>query len=155
MINRRNFVGIAAGAGASLALPPQLLRALQRPGAFAPSSAELIMRTIPSSGEKIPAVGLAFSNHPSCADHAALKEVMKAFADGGGKLLDGTLGNAANEQFHFTAASELGITRNLFWSTRGFVHGPPDPSKTGAAVVKPHIDAVLEKLEVPKEILRS
>ncbi|HEX6089078.1 MAG TPA: aldo/keto reductase [Gemmatimonadales bacterium] len=150
MINRRNFVGIAAGAGASLALPPQLLRALQRPGAFAPSSAELIMRTIPSSGQKIPAVGLAFSNHPSCADHAALKEVMKAFADGGGKMLDATLGNAANEQFHFTAASELGITKNLFWSTRGFVHGPPDPSRTGAAAVKPHIDAVLEKLKVPR-----
>ena len=150
MINRRKFVGIAAGAGASLALSPELLRALQRPSALTQAAGTLIQRVIPSSGEKVPVVGLAFSNHPSCADHAALKEVMKAFADNGGRIVDATLANASNEQFHITAANELGITKNLFWSTRGFLHGPPDPSKTGAAVVKPHIDAVLEKLKVPR-----
>ena len=150
MIDRRKFVGIAAGAGATLALPPELLRALQRPGAFAPSSAELIMRTIPSSGEKIPAVALAFSNHPSCADHAALTQVVKAFADNGGKMLDATLANAASEQFHITAANELGITRNLFWSARAFLPGPGDPSQTGAAVVKAQLDSLLARLKVPR-----
>ena len=32
MVDRRKFIGIAAGAGASLALTPQLLRAPQQPG---------------------------------------------------------------------------------------------------------------------------
>jgi aryl-alcohol dehydrogenase-like predicted oxidoreductase len=150
MINRRKLLGIAAGAGASLALTPDLLRALQRSGALPQAPGTLIQRAIPSSGENIPAVGLAFSNHPSCADHGALKEVVKAFADSGGRMLDATLANAASEQFHITAASELGLARNLFWSTRGFLPGPPNPSQPAAAAVKAQIDSVLARLEVPR-----
>ena len=66
MIDRRKFLGLAAGAGATLTLTPQLLRAFQT------SSAQLIQRAIPSTGEMLPAVGLSFSNHPSCADHAVV-----------------------------------------------------------------------------------
>ena len=143
MIDRRKFLGIAAGAGASLTLTPQLLRALQQ------GSGTLIQRVIPSSGEKLPVVGLAFSNHPSCADHAALKEVMKAFADNGGKSIDTTLGNVANAQFHMTAATELGIADKVFWSTPGFVPGPPS-QQPGAAVVKAQLDSVLAKLNRPR-----
>src|SRR5687768_5353549 len=47
MINRREFLGYTATAGAGLVLAPELLRALQ-------SSANLIQRAIPSSGEKLP-----------------------------------------------------------------------------------------------------
>src|SRR5262245_20322139 len=98
MINRRDFLGIAAGAGASMALTPQLLRALQQ------QSGKLIQRVIPSTGEILPAVGLSFSNHPGCSDQAALKEVLKAFYDGGGRLYDALHVNPANEQFHISAA---------------------------------------------------
>ena len=144
MIDRRKFLGIAAGAGASLALTPQLLRALKL------ENAALIQRAIPSTGEKLPVVGLAFSNHPSCADHAALKEVMKAFADNGGKAVDMTLGNAANQQFHITAATELGIANKTFWSTTAFVPGPPsNPPQPGAVVVKTQLDSMLAKLNRP------
>ena len=113
MINRREFLGITAGAGASLALTPELLRALQQSGGT------LIQRAIPSSGEMLPALGLSFSNHPGCADHAALKEVLKTFADNGGRVFDAMHVNPATEQFHITAANELGIQNKLFWSTRG------------------------------------
>ena len=82
MVNRREFFGISLGAGATIALTPQLLRALQQPGG------KVIQRAIPSSGEMLPAVGLSFSNHPGCADHAALKEVLKTFADNGGRVFD-------------------------------------------------------------------
>src|SRR3954471_5083485 len=114
MIDRRKFLGIAAGAGASLALSPQLLRALQQQ-----QGGKLIQRAIPSSGEMLPALGLSFSNHPGCADHAALKEVLKTFADNGGRVYDVMHVNPAAEQFHITAARELGIQKKLFWSTRG------------------------------------
>jgi hypothetical protein len=113
MVNRREFFGISLGAGATIALTPQLLRALQQPGG------KLIQRAIPSSGEMLPAVGLSFSNHPGCADHAALKEVLKTFADNGGRVFDAMHVNPASEQFHITAANELGIQNKLFWSTRG------------------------------------
>ena len=139
MIDRRRFPGIAALAGVTLAISPQLLGAQQLSGT-------LIQRPIPSSGEMLPVIGLAFSNHPSCADHAALKQVVKTFADNGGRLIDASLANAASEQFHFTAANELGITNKMLWAARGFVPGP----NSSPAGVKTQIDSVLAKLKVPR-----
>ena len=145
MIDRRRFLEIAAGAGAGLALTPQLLGAIRHAGGT------LIQRVIPSSGEKLPVVGLALANHPSCADHAALREVIQAFVDNGGRVLDALLASAANEQFHFTAASELGIADKVFWSTRGFPHGGPGgPPQPGPAGVKAHIDSVLARTGAPR-----
>ena len=145
MINRRQFVGITVGAGATLTLTPQLLRALQQSGG------KLIQRAIPSSGETLPVVGLSFSNHVSCADHAALREVFKTFVDNGGTVLDAMHGNAASEQFHATIASELGVQNKLFWSTRGIVPGGPGgPPKPGAATVNTHVDTWLARTKAPR-----
>lgn len=142
MINRREFLQLSAGAGAALALPPQLLRALQRSGGT------LIQRAIPSSGEMLPAVGLSFSNHAGCADHAALKEVLRMFAENGGRVFDAMHVNPASEEFHITAASELGIQDKLFWSTRATPgNAAPEP---GAAMVNGHIDMLLARIKVPK-----
>ena len=137
MLDRKKFLGFSAGV--MLAISPQLLSAQQ-------ASGKLIERAIPSTGEKLPVIGLAFSNHPSCADHAALKEVVKTFADNGGRYLDMTLGNAANQQFHMNAANELGIANKLFWSTTAFVPGPG----SGPAGVKTQIDSVLAKTKASK-----
>jgi aryl-alcohol dehydrogenase-like predicted oxidoreductase len=142
MISRREWFGVSLGAGATLALTPGLLRALQQ------TSGKLIERAIPSTGEKLPVIGLAFSNHPSCADKAALREVVKTFADNGGKYIDMTLGNAANQQFHMDAATELGVANRMFWSTTAFVPGPP--SETPGDVVKKQLDAVLARLSAPR-----
>ncbi len=141
MISRREFFGITAGAGASLALTPQLLRALQQ--------GKLIQRGIPSSGEMLPVIGLSFSNHVSCADHTALKEVLKTFADNGARVFDAQHGNAQAEQFHATVANELGIQNKVFWSTRGTAPGggggPPGPG-----AVKAHIDLWLSRTKAPR-----
>jgi aryl-alcohol dehydrogenase-like predicted oxidoreductase len=145
MINRREFFGIGLGAGATLALTPQLLRALQQ------QSGKLIQRAIPSSGEMLPAVGLSFSNHVSCADPAALREVFKTFVDNGGRVFDAMHGNAASEQFHATVANELGVQHKLFWSTRGLVPGGPGgPPQPGAATVNAHIDTWLARTKAPR-----
>ena len=151
MITRRRWLGMSLGVGATLALhgclwttggaqPRERLRALQEPGGT------LIQRTIPSSGEKLPVIGLAFSNHPSCADKTALTQVVKTFADNGGTFIDASLANAANEQFHFTAANELGIVNKVFWAARGFVPGPA----SSPAGVKTQIDSVLAQIKTPK-----
>ena len=145
MVNRREFLGITAGAGAALALTPTLLRALQQPGG------KLLQRAIPSSGEMLPAVGLSFSNHPSCADHAALKEVLKTFADNGGRVFDATHASiAAAERFHITAANELGIQNKVFWSLRGSPSGGPFSPRPSPAAAKAHFDALLARLKVPR-----
>jgi aryl-alcohol dehydrogenase-like predicted oxidoreductase len=138
-VNRREFLGTALGAGAALALTPQLLRAFEQSGA-------LIQRAIPSSGEKLPAVGLSFSNHPGCADHAVLTQVLKAFADAGGRVYDAMHVSPTSEQFHITAATELGIQNKLFWSTRG----TPGNVAMQADLIKTHIDSLLTRLKVSK-----
>jgi aryl-alcohol dehydrogenase-like predicted oxidoreductase len=142
MVNRREFLGITVGAGATLALTPQLLRALQQSGG------KLIQRAIPSSGEMLPVIGLSFSNHVSCSDPAALKEVVKTFADNGGRVFDAMHGDAAAEQFHATVATELGLQNKVFWSTRGTPPGGPGgPPQPGAATVNAHIDTWLARIK--------
>src|SRR5687767_15207776 len=143
MVSRRDFFGISLGAGASLALTPQLLRALQQ--------GKLIQRAIPSSGEMLPVIGLSFSNHVGCADHAALKAVLKAFADNGGRVFDAMHGALPAEQFHATAASELGIQNKLFWSTRGTPGASGSgPQQLGPGSVKAHIDTWLAWTKAPR-----
>jgi aryl-alcohol dehydrogenase-like predicted oxidoreductase len=141
MIDRRKLLTLTLGAAAALAIHPVLVGAAQSSGG------KLIQRPIPSTGEMLPAIGLAFSNHPGCSDHAALKEVVKTFADSGGKYIDMTLGNAANQQFHMDAASELGVANKLFWSSTAFIPGP-NPAPDGG--VKTQIDSVLARTKAAK-----
>src|SRR6187401_2415080 len=145
MINRREFLGITAGAGAALALTPQLLRAFQQSGG------KLIQRAIPSTGEMLPVIGLSFSNHPACADHAALKAVLKTMVDNGGRVFDAMHGNAEAEQFHATVANDLRVQNKVFWSTRGIPPGGPGgPPQPGAATVKAHIDTWLARTKAAR-----
>jgi aryl-alcohol dehydrogenase-like predicted oxidoreductase len=145
MVNRRDFLGITLGAGSALALTPRLLRALEQPGE------PLIQRAIPSTGEMLPVVGLSFSNHVSCADATALREVFRTFVDNGGRVFDAMHGNAASEQFHATLANELGVQDKLFWSTRGIVPGgPAGPPQPGPASVKTQIDTWLARTKAPR-----
>ena len=140
MLGRRSFAVLTIIVGVTLAIAPQVLVAQQQ------LSGKIPERVIPSSGEKLPVVGLAFSNHPSCADHAALKAVVKAFADNGGRYYDATLANAANQRFHIDAAKELGVANKLVWSTTGFIPGPG----AGPAGVKLQIDSVLARTGASK-----
>jgi aryl-alcohol dehydrogenase-like predicted oxidoreductase len=112
---------------------------------------KLIEKVIPSTGEKLPAVGLSFSNHVSCADPAALRDVFKTFVDNGGKFFDAMHGNANAEQFHATVANELGVQNKVFWSGKAMPPGGPGgPPQPGAAVVNGNIDAWLARTKAPK-----
>jgi aryl-alcohol dehydrogenase-like predicted oxidoreductase len=123
MMNRREFLGITVGAGATLTLTPELLRALQQP------RGKLMQRAIPSSGEMLPVIsfaprsvgGAAMSSQP--ADVAAIKAVLKTFLDKGGKVVDVMHGGPATEQSARTAAEELGIQDRFVWTTA--MTGPP------------------------------
>jgi aryl-alcohol dehydrogenase-like predicted oxidoreductase len=145
MINRRKFLSVTAGAGAAFALSPSLLRALQLQ-----QGGNLILRAIPSTGENIPAVGLSFSNHPTCADPSSLKEILKVFADNGGRVYDTMHSNGPSEQFHAKIANELGIVNKLFWSVRGAPPGAGGPPQLGAAHTRAHVETLLKRLNVPK-----
>jgi aryl-alcohol dehydrogenase-like predicted oxidoreductase len=157
MIDRRRFLGIAAGAGATLALTPELLRALQH------SQGQLIQRAIPSTGEMLPVIGVArgpVQNNarlahlvdmadPSSEAYAMLKAVVKTMVDNGGRVLDTQ--PAEGQQVTGTIANDLGIRDRIFWSTG--LPLPPAPQGSpppDAAVVRAHLEAVFERLRVPR-----
>jgi aryl-alcohol dehydrogenase-like predicted oxidoreductase len=149
MINRRNFFGITAGAGVTLAVTPELLRALQQAGGnvLQQPAGKLMQRAIPSSGEMLPVIGLTFANHAGCADPVALKEVLKTFVDNGGRVFDAMhVSETGTEEFHATVANELGIQNKLFWSVRGLPPGPGRPWHN----VKAHVETWLGRLKVPR-----
>jgi aryl-alcohol dehydrogenase-like predicted oxidoreductase len=165
MINRRDFLGLTAGAGASLALTPELLRALQNAGALQ-QRGKLIQRAIPSSGEMLPVISFAprptvraTGPGPTMAaptDVPAAKEVLKAFLDNGGKVVDVLHGGPIGENAARTAAAELGIQDKLFWTTPlsvniptlpGYAGTPPRPSP---AAVRAAMDEKFAALKVSK-----
>lgn len=151
MIDRRTFLEITAGAGATLALSPQFLRALGS------QSGKLMQRAIPSSGEMLPVIsfaprslgGAAMSSQP--VDVAAMKPIFKTFLDNGGKVVDVMHAGPAGEQSARTAAGELGIQDKFFWTTPLQIapagRGAPPPD---AAAVRAAMDEKFAKFKVNK-----
>lgn len=120
MISRRDYLKLALAAGASLAIKPNLLWAQNQP-------LELITRPVPSSGEQLPVVGLGssatFSTVASDQDTAAVREVLQALVDKGGKVFDTAPSYGASEEVAGQVAQELGVTDKLFWATKVNVAG--------------------------------
>lgn len=158
MINRRQFFGTSASAGATLALTPNLLRAIQ---ALQQSGGKLIQRAIPSSGEMLPVIGLGtsatFGAVARSTDSARLKEVLETLVDNGGRVLDTApaYGGQTAEGVAGAIANELGIQNKIFWATKVNVAGFPPrgggpPPKADPAAAKAQIEASFAKFKVPK-----
>ncbi len=79
-------------------------------------------RPIPSSGEKIPAVGLGtwrtFDVGASATARAPLKEVLQRFAELGGRVVDSSPMYGAAESVVGDLATDLAITDKLFLATK-------------------------------------
>lgn len=119
MLSRREYLQLTLAAGAALALPPRHVRAEAGQG--------LITRPIPSTGERLPVVGLGssatFSQVARSEDHEALREVLRAMAERGGTVFDTAPAYGASEEVAGRIAAELGITDQLFWATKVNVAG--------------------------------
>lgn len=134
MINRRDFLGISAGAGAALGLTPALLQALEQ--------GQLITRAIPSSGQRIPVIGLGssatFSQVARTEDVTALKAVFQVMADKGATVFDTAPGYGASEETAARLVNEMGIADKMFWATKvnvaGRGTGTADPAAARAQV---------------------
>jgi aryl-alcohol dehydrogenase-like predicted oxidoreductase len=132
MINRRQWIGMALGAGATLGLGPRLASAL------APGS--MITRSIPSSGESIPVVGLGssatFRSVAESEDAKGLGEVLQAMVERGATVFDTAPSYGASEQVAGRLARDLGLTKKLFWATKVNVArgGAADPAAARAQV---------------------
>jgi aryl-alcohol dehydrogenase-like predicted oxidoreductase len=148
VVNRRDFLGISLGAGVSVSLTPELLRALhpQQQGG------KLIQRAIPSTGERLPVIGLGFANHAGCADPAALKAVLTTFVDNGGRVFDTQHQNDPKaQQVTASIVNELGVQDKLFLSLRGIPGGGgPGAARPTPEAEKAHLESLFSSLKVPR-----
>jgi len=112
-LTRRDMLKLTAGAGAAVALG--------RLPAFA-QAPEILKRPIPSSGELIPVVGLGtartFNVGDSEEERAPLREVLEAFVEMGGTLLDTAYGYGNSEAVSGDLAKQLGVVDRLFMATK-------------------------------------
>ena len=125
MLTRREWLALTLGAGAAFTLEQAQLLAQQ----------PLLTRPIPSSGERLPMVGLGssatFAQVAKAADLARIGEVFKALVSGGGTVFDTAPGYGASEEVSGRVVNDLGFAEKLFWATKvnvaGFGRGNADP----------------------------
>ena len=145
MVNRREWIGITAGVGATLGLTPRLLLALQQ--------GKLIRRAIPSTGEMVPVIGLGSANTFSAVarseELSALKDVIKTMAESGATVLDTAPAYGASEQVAANIVNELGIADKIFWATKVNAAGRGSPTADPAAA-RAQIQKSFEMLKRPK-----
>lgn len=122
MITRREYLKLTMALGATAALPTSLLWAGSED-----EELELITRTVPSSGEALPVIGLGssatFSQEASSEDVAALRNVLQELVANRGQVFDTAPAYGASEAVAGRLAGELGITDELFWATKLNVAG--------------------------------
>jgi aryl-alcohol dehydrogenase-like predicted oxidoreductase len=134
MIDRRRLIRMALGAGAALGLGSRF--------AAGASPAPLITRAIPSSGEKIPVVGLGssatFRSVAESQDVEGLRAVLGALTQRGATVFDTAPSYGASEEVAGRLARELRITDKLFWATKVNVAprggGAADPAAARAQI---------------------
>jgi aryl-alcohol dehydrogenase-like predicted oxidoreductase len=112
-LTRRDLLKLGAGAAA---------------GALtggAQAAAALVTRAIPSSGERVPVVGIGTNRYRtgSEADIAPLRETLKTFAAAGGKLIDTAPMYGSSEVVLGQLIAGLGIRKQLFLATKVYSSG--------------------------------
>ncbi len=118
MTTRRECLELAATAGV-WALAPRLIAAQQ--------SGPLITRPIPSTGERLPVIGLGSSTSFSQAagedDTEAVRSVLAKMIELGGKVFDTAPGYGASEQLAGKIVQEIDTKHEVFWATKLNVAG--------------------------------
>ncbi len=111
-MDRRQSLGFLAGAGAALVLP------------HAVAQVPPMARAIPATGESLAPIGLGTwltFDVTSAADRAARSEVMRAFFEGGGRLVDSSPMYGASEETIGAALPANG--RSMFSATKVWTVG--------------------------------
>jgi diketogulonate reductase-like aldo/keto reductase len=88
---------------------------------------ELTPRPVPSTGETLPAIGIGtwqtFDVGAKAAERAPLREVLKVFAAGGGRVVDSSPMYGAAESVAGDLIAELGLRERLFIATKVWTSG--------------------------------
>ncbi len=112
-------------------LVPSALRALSRAGSDSmllagQAQRPLITRAIPSSGERLPVIGIGTARRydvTTAEEKAPLRDTLREFPKLGGKVIDTAPGYGQAETVTGELVAELGIRDQLFLATKVSVRG--------------------------------
>jgi aryl-alcohol dehydrogenase-like predicted oxidoreductase len=114
MMNRRDWLKFSAATGASLAFCGRVAQALE--------NGEMITRKIPSSGERLPLIGLgssaSFRSTADADETGVLTEVIRTMIDHGGTVFDTAPSYGDSEAVAGQIVNDLGIQEKVFWATK-------------------------------------
>src|SRR5258708_17802425 len=118
-ITRRNAARLIGASAASLCLANSIWAANE--------SSTMLTRTIPSSGEKLPVIGLgtwrAFDVDLTSDIRRQLEEVLSLFVKLGGRVIDSSPMYGRAEEVIGDLSAALGIREQLFLTTKVWTHG--------------------------------
>jgi diketogulonate reductase-like aldo/keto reductase len=116
LISRRQAIKLTAGAALA-----------QLSASVHAETGSMLQRTIPSSGEKIPAIGLgtyqAFDFSGSSGERSSAGEALQLFVQHGGKLVDSSPMYGEAEERIGDLAAELKLGTQLFLATKVWTSG--------------------------------
>ena len=129
---RRSFLASVAAAGAAGALRPARAFAYPEPAAVHPGP--LVTKAIPSSGEKIPLIGLGswitFNVGDDVGARDSCTEVMRAFFQEGGRTIDSSPMYGSAQEVIGYGLKKLGHPQQLFSADKVWISsGPKGPEQ--------------------------
>lgn len=126
-ISRRRVLGMGLAAGAGAVLGPL--------ASGAANELPLITKPIPSSGERLPVIGLGTNRYSvtSAQDIADRKEVLQRMPQIGGRLVDTAPAYGRSEEVIGELVSQLGNRDKLFFATK--VTAPGGDASAGRAML--------------------
>jgi aryl-alcohol dehydrogenase-like predicted oxidoreductase len=126
-ISRRGMIGTGLLAGIGAALPGSLLAAS--------SALPLITKAIPSSGEKIPVIGIGTNQFGVETDYDGTRDLLKRMRELGGTVIDTAsgYGKGQSEVQIGRALAELNTTNQMFIATKFDAPGIGVPSEAPGA----------------------
>src|SRR3981081_2457477 len=123
-MSRREAARLLAQTAAGVMLTRTVLGA-EKTSAASPQ--QMLQRPIPSSGEKIPVIGLGswqvFDVGPDAAQRQPLEEVLSRFVALGGRVVDSSPMYGRAEQVIGDIATKLGLHASLFLATKVWTTG--------------------------------
>lgn len=121
------LISLAAAASCSRRGTASEAGALNASASEALPSTPMLTRQIPSTGEAIPVIGLGtwqtFDVGTSVAERAPLEEVLGAFAQMGGKLIDSSPMYGNSEEVVGDLSAKLDLRKKLFVATKVWTRG--------------------------------
>ncbi len=118
IISRLSFLKTSSAASLSMMLSNSF---------FSTPQSKMIIRRIPSSGEMIPAIGLGswitFDVGESEDERTPMRNVLKAFVDAGGKVVDSSPMYGRSEKVIGSLAAELNVADKLWLATKVWTSG--------------------------------